>query len=125
VTDRVTLNLGARAGFYGGSVPGRDGVFSASSLSPRVGLAWDVSRTHRTVVRAHAGRYHDEMVTSFYDFLDLLSQGSTIVAQVIGPNQFREITQFGWTTNATIDPDLKYSYVAEPRTLRAGARLWF
>src|SRR4029079_7215188 len=48
-----------------------------------------------------------------YDFLDPLSQGTTIVAQVIGPNQFHQLTQFGSTANAVIDSDLKYSYVAE------------
>lgn len=41
--DRLTLNLGVRAGFYRGSVPGHEGAFSAHSLSPRMGGAWDVT----------------------------------------------------------------------------------
>jgi len=112
-TDRLTLNLGLRAGFYSGDVPTRTGAFSASSVSPRMGGAWDVTGDHRNVLRVHYGRYHDEMVTSFYDFLDPLSQSSTTIAQVLGPDQFSEITRFASTLNATIDPNLKYSYVEE------------
>jgi hypothetical protein len=69
-----------------------------------------VTGDHRTVLRAHYGRYHDEMVTSFYDFLDPLSQAPTIVAQVTGPDQFTEITRFGSTASAKIGPDITYSY---------------
>jgi hypothetical protein len=110
--DRLTLNLGVRAGFYSGSVPGHEGAFSAHSLSPRIGGAWDVTGDHRTVFRAHYGRYHDEMVTSFYDFLDPLSQTPDTVATVVGPNQFVDPFTYP-TTAAAIDPDIRYSFVEE------------
>jgi hypothetical protein len=113
VTPRVTLNLGVRAGFYHGGVPTYEEAFSASSVSPRIGAAWDATGDHRTVLRVHYGRYHDEMVTSFYDFLDPLSQQPTIIAKVIGPDQFSEISRFGSTVNARIDPNLAFSYVRE------------
>jgi hypothetical protein len=93
--------------------PNRGRVFSARSLSPRIGAAWDVAADHRMVVRAHYGRYHDAMTTTFFDFLDPLSQGTTIVAQVVAPDQFSEITRFGSTLNGGIDPDLKFSFVEE------------
>jgi hypothetical protein len=112
VADRLTLNLGVRAGFYRGSVPGHEGAFSAQSLSPRIGGAWDVTGNHRTVLRAHYGRYHDEMVTSFYDFLDPLSQTPDTVATVVGPNQFVDPFTYP-TTAAAIDPDVRYSFVEE------------
>jgi Carboxypeptidase regulatory-like domain len=111
--DRLTLNLGVRAGFYRGSVPGHDGAFSAHSLSPRIGAAWDVTGDHRTVLRAHYGRYHDEMVTSFYDFLDPLSQNPETVATVVGPNQFVDPFTYPTAAAATIDPGIKYAFVEE------------
>jgi sulfur carrier protein ThiS len=110
--DRITVNAGVRAGFYAGGVPTHERAFSAHSTSPRVGIAWDVSGDHRTVVRGHYGRYHDEMVTSFYDFLDPLSQEPTIVATAVN-GTFVPVSQFGSTVNASIDPDVKFSYAEE------------
>lgn len=108
--DRLTLNLGLRAGVYGGGVPGKPGAFSAHSVSPRVGIAWDVTSNHRTVVRAHYGRYHDAMVTSFYDFLDPLSQTPSTVYTVAGPNQFVDPYTYPTRAAASIDPGVKYSF---------------
>lgn len=39
-------------------------VFSTTPVSPRIGLAWDVRRDHRTVARVHYGRYHDTIFSS-------------------------------------------------------------
>lgn len=111
--DRLTLNLGVRVGFYRGSVPGDEGAFSAHSLSPRIGGAWDVTGDHRTVLRAHYGRYHDEMVTSFYDFLDPLSQTPDTVATVVGPNQFVDPFIYPFSAPRAIDPDIRFSFVEE------------
>ncbi|MDO8678390.1 MAG: TonB-dependent receptor [Acidobacteriota bacterium] len=112
-TDRLTLNLGVRAGLYRGSVPGHQGAFSAHSLSPRIGGAWDVTGDHRTVLRAHYGRYHDQMVTSFYDFLDPLSQNPETVATVVGPNQFVDPFTYPTAATAAMDPDIRYPFVEE------------
>jgi hypothetical protein len=118
LSDRVTVNVGLRAGRYRGHVPTRDRAFSASSYSPRAGVAWDPFRDRRTVVRAHYGRYHDTMVTSFYDFLDPRSQTEEIEARVIGPDQFVEETRFASTLNASVDEGIRYPYVDE---ISAGA----
>jgi hypothetical protein len=111
-TDRITLNVGVRAGFYAGGVPTHEHAFSAHSLSPRLGIAWDVTGDHRTAVRGHYGRYHDEMVTSFYDFLDPLSQEPTIIAQAVN-GTFVPVSQVGSTVGASIDPNIRFSYVEE------------
>jgi hypothetical protein len=53
------------------------------------------------------------MVTTFFDFLDPRSQGTTIIAQVVGPNQYIPITQLGSTVHGRIDPDVKMSFSEE------------
>ena len=114
VTDRLTIAPGLRAGFYDSSAQGPGPFYQNSSLSPRLGVAWDVAADHRTVVRAHYGRYHDPIITSFYQFLDAGAQATTIVARVIGPNQFAEVSHFNsGSTRDRIDPDAKHSYVEE------------
>jgi hypothetical protein len=113
LTNRLTLNVGVRAGFYGGDVPGHDGLFAAHSVSPRVGAALDVTGNHRTVLRAHYGRYHDEMVTSFYDFLDPASQIPEITEQAVGPGQYQVVSVYNPALNAVIDPNVRFPFVEE------------
>lgn len=112
-TDRLTVNAGVRVGFYQGAISGFPTQFSASSLAPRLGVAWDVLPEHTLVVRGHYGRYHDAMVTSFFEFLDPLSQPTYISAQVVGPNQFTETYRFDSTNAYRIDPGIKYPYADE------------
>lgn len=112
IADHLTINGGARIGFYGGSVPAHDGAFSDHSVSPRIGVAYDVAGDHRTAVRGHYGWYHDEMVTSFYDFLDPLSQTDHIVYTYDG-SSFVESFRRPKASEATIDPNLRYPFVEE------------
>jgi len=113
LASAVTLNVGVRAGLYRGSVPERADAFSAHSLSPRLGVAWDIFKDHRTVVRLHYGRYHEQMVTSFYDFLDPLGQTPEITATVVGPNQFNELFRSGAAASRSMDADLRYPFDEE------------
>ena len=113
---QVTIEPGIRIGIYRGAVPIPSATpYNNSSVSPRLGAAWDVSSDHRTVVRAHYGRYHDAMVTSFYDFVDPLAQTPFITARVISPGQFEELSRSGSgdPSRITIDPDAKHSYAEE------------
>ena len=112
-TDRLTLNLGVRVGFYRGGVPPDPHAFKAHSIAPRAGVAWDVTGDHRTVARFHYGRYHDEMVTSFYDFLDPLSQTPFITAAVLGPNEFSELERTTTDAAPTIGGDITFPFVEE------------
>ena len=112
---RLTLEPGVRFGFYDSAVPHpASRTYSNHSISPRLGAAWDLSPDHRTVVRAHYGHYHDPMSTRFYEYLDSTADTTFIVARVLGPDQFEEISRSGGPTNLpTIDPDTKHSYAEE------------
>lgn len=112
IADRLTLNGGVRVGFYGGSVPDHSGAFTNHSVSPRIGAAYDLLDDHRTVLRTHYGRYHDEMVTSFYDFLDPLSQTDDVVFTYDG-SRYVESFRYPKAAQASIDPHLRYPFVDE------------
>jgi Carboxypeptidase regulatory-like domain/TonB dependent receptor-like, beta-barrel len=112
-SGRLTVNGGARVGFYRGAISGGPTQFSAKSFSPRIGVAWDVLPRHTLAVRGHYGRYHEAMVTGYYDFLDPLSQTTFISAQVLGPNQFNEIERDVPTDAYRIDQNIKYPYADE------------
>jgi hypothetical protein len=76
-------------------------------------VAFDLAGDHRTVVRAHFGRYAEELVTSFYDFLDPLSQSPFTIASVAAPRMFVQPRQLPTAAQASIDPDLAYPYDQE------------
>jgi hypothetical protein len=114
ITGPLTVEPGVRMALYEGAVP-VDGLagYENSSISPRLGVAWDVGANHRTVVRAHYGRYHDPLVTSYYDFLDPLSLTPQIVMQVDASGQFGEITRFQASPRYRIDPSTQHSFADE------------
>jgi hypothetical protein len=112
-TGRLTVNGGVRVGFYRGAITGYPTQFSAHSIAPRIGGAWDVLPAHTLAVRGHYGRYHEAMVTDFYEFLDPLSQPTEIDAQVVGPNEFKEISRFVTNNAYSIDPNTRYPYADE------------
>lgn len=116
LNDRFTIEPGVRITFYDTSVPAQGATFfKSTTISPRLGVAWDVSSDHRTVVRAHYGHYQHPVVGNFFDFLDPGAQVTKITAKVLGPNQFEEITRQTDTGSANdrIDPAARHSYVEE------------
>lgn len=110
VTDRLTLNPGVRLDMNRGSVP-TGKVLSNTALAPRLGLAFDLLGDHRTVLRAHYGRYYDALFGGQFEFMDLTHQNPHITAEVLGPNRFNEIDRRSPATNLGIDPNIKQSYV--------------
>jgi outer membrane receptor protein involved in Fe transport len=111
VTDRLTINPGIRFNLNRGSVPERGTVLKTNPISPRIGLAWDVTGDHRTVVRLHYGRYHDALLTGTYSFMDTSQQHPKYTALVLGENDFEIIDTVDVANNVGMDPDIKPSYV--------------
>jgi hypothetical protein len=108
IGERVTLQPGVRLSVNRGVVSQKT-VFSTNPVSPRIGMAWDVAGDHGTTVRLHYGRYHDAVLTAQFAFADDQQPTPTISAQVIGPDQFVEISR---TTAAAydVDPELSQGF---------------
>ena len=115
MSDRITLEPGLRIGIYRSSLPDTKArLYDNHSISPRVGVAWDIASDHRTVVRAHYGHYNEGIYTGMYAFLDPLAQVPTITARVLGPGQFEEISRTTVTLAQTaFDPDAGHMYAEE------------
>jgi hypothetical protein len=109
VNDRLTANLGLRLDMNRGSVPSGT-VLSNNPLAPRIGVAFDVTGDHKTVLRANYGRYYDALFGGQFEFMDLTQQSTHITAEVLAPNNFRELTRTTPSTNLGIDPNIKQSY---------------
>jgi hypothetical protein len=85
-------------------------VLSNNPLAPRIGVAFDVTGDHLTVLRANVGRYYDALFGGQFEFMDLTQQSTHITAEVLGTNRFRELTRTTPSTNLGIDPNIKQSY---------------
>ena len=67
VTPNFTVNAGVRAEFNQGSVPNSGQIFDNTAVAPRLGIAWDLTKDGKTVLKAHYGRYYEKFVaTEFY-----------------------------------------------------------
>ena len=111
IGERITIEPGLRIDLNRGSVRTRGKVFGTSPISPRLGVAWNLSRKRDTVVRAHFGRYHDALFSNRIRFMDFDGMTPTIYAQVVGPDEFVEIERYTPVDNFRIDPSIRHSYV--------------
>lgn len=111
IAEGLTVDSGIRFDANRGSVPDNRHAFSSNPLSPRIGVAWDLTKTHKAVLRAHFGRYHDALLTNNYQFLHISGQEPEVLSAVIGPDQFVEISRSDPQTAYAIDPHVSHSYV--------------
>lgn len=111
VNDRFTLQPGLRVTLNRGQTPTAGDVYSTTPVSPRFGVAWDVTKDHKTVVRTHYGRYHEAFGTIQYMFTDTARQTVQITARVLGPGNYQELSRFTPAGNQFVDPNLKPAYM--------------
>lgn len=109
--SRITLLPGLRVDRFRWSTAERRNVLATTPFSPRLGVAWDVRANHETVVRAHYGRYTDPAFAQPVLLSDNANPWVQIVARVVGPDQFEEISRRDSRGGRTLDPDIEHSYV--------------
>jgi hypothetical protein len=112
VTDRLTVTPGLRLERNRGSVPNKPDVFATNTVAPRLGVAWDVTSDHRTVLRAHYGRYYDTIFASRILSEDTSeNKNPNIYAVAVGPNQFEEVSRTTEEHRFAIDENIRHSRV--------------
>lgn len=107
LNDRLTLEPGFRVTLNRGRTPTAGNVYTTNPVSPRFGLAWDVTPDHKTVVRAHAGRYHEAFGTIEYQFTDTAGRTPQITARVLGPDNYQEINRLTPANNQFVASDIR------------------
>jgi hypothetical protein len=107
---RVTLSPGLRVDRFHWSTGEAADVLATSPVSPRIGVAWDLRSNHRTVVRAHYGRYTDPAFAQPVLLTDYAHKSVQIVARVVAPEMFEEIGRQDFR-GRSVDPDIRHSHV--------------
>lgn len=108
----LTLEPGIRVESYGGRPRQGGDVFSTVPVAPRFGAALDMTSSHRTVLRAHYGRYHDMLFSQIYSWHDTAGQSARITGTIAPDGEFIEQSRYLDAVPAyPIDPDLKQSHV--------------
>lgn len=107
---RVTLSPGLRIDHFHWSTAETSDVLVTTPVSPRLGVAWDVRSNHRTVVRAHYGRYTDPAFAQPVLLTDYANRPAQITARVIAPDVFEEISRQVFS-GRSIDSDIQHSFV--------------
>jgi Carboxypeptidase regulatory-like domain len=111
LTDRITLSPGVRAEINRGSIPDSGTLLATNPVAPRIGAAWDVASSHRTVVKAHYGRYYDELLTNRVGFMDIARQHQMIFYSAVNSGQLVEVGRSAPLTRRSIDTNIKQSFV--------------
>lgn len=122
MSDRIKVNAGVRLGYFRGKLEAPLGtIFKPKvSIAPRVGVTVDLFGDHTTALKAHYGRYYENIVTA--KFIDLAPKPDWVV-WLWGPiyndwyggnygNEWVETyrTNFGATTTS-MDPDISMPYM--------------
>jgi hypothetical protein len=64
---QFTLNYGLRYSDYTGSFKDVPNAYTVDFIDPRIGGVWDVAGRGRTALRAHYGRYHEDLFVYLFD----------------------------------------------------------
>ena len=108
ITKSLVINPGLRYSTYRGRVPDLNDrtVLKTTSLEPRIGFAWDVFKSHKTVVKGHFGRYFENMKTYYINEMTPMPDN---IYYLVGPN-WSSLTEWFRTSgnnNRSVDPDIK------------------
>jgi hypothetical protein len=108
----LTINAGVRLDMNRGAIPVHGTLLSTNPIAPRVGVAWDVTSRHRTVLRAHYGRYYEANLASWVQQSDHTLSAPEYFYAINGPDDYEFLSVLdpgSW--RSFIDPALKQAYV--------------
>jgi len=71
ISDRITINPGLRYNMFRMGLDGEN-VYKTDGFAPRIGITFDLFGDHTTAIKAHYGRYYDQLrITDVYAALDI------------------------------------------------------
>lgn len=111
ITESFVLNPGLRFDVYRGSVPdlkqADKTVYKPTAFEPRIGFVWDIFKDHKTLLKAHYGRYNE--ATKTYNFAQMTPMSDTVY-YTVGPNwsTIKELYTIPGKDLYTIDPNIKH-----------------
>jgi len=71
ISERITINPGLRYNIFKMGLDGQN-VYKANGLAPRIGITFDLFGDHTTALKAHYGRYYEQMrITDVYAAMDI------------------------------------------------------
>lgn len=113
ITDNFTLNPGIRFEIYRGHLKTRgETVYKATGFMPRMGFTWDIFGDHKTALKAHYGKYNNQLLLGFIEDMDtgwddqvvnLVEAGTGTVLMELQRIPLAEQAR----TLYTLDPDIK------------------
>lgn len=122
VSDRLKINAGVRLNYYRGKLEEPVGtVFTPDvSIAPRIGLTFDIFGDHTTALKAHYGRYFENIVSSKYSGMAVLPDWKLYVWGPVYNDWYG--TDYGdewvldWVTNwgattTSMDKDISMPYM--------------
>ena len=112
ISDRLTINPGVRLSMYRGSLPHlQDEAFfkPKNTLEFRLGLAFDVFGDHTTAIKAHYGRYHDDIKTHSFNKAEP-SYEDYVWWQVLEDDSKYEVYRENYSTESKMDPNISIPY---------------
>jgi hypothetical protein len=110
IGSRLTLSPGLRIDANRGRVPGLATTSSTTPVSPRFGVAWDLTSDHRTVLRAHYGRYTDP---TFGSPIAMTDGGSNPMSyyRILPTGEWQLVSRSSGINRYSIGEDIRQPYV--------------
>ncbi len=110
VSDRLRINPGIRFNYYRGKILGVGTVFKPQiGIAPRIGVTYDLFGDRRTALKAHYGKYYDNIVTYYYT---RLAPKPDLIYYYWDGEAYQEDWRVEWDPSKyTVDPDIKMPYM--------------
>lgn len=109
LSDRATLNVGARLDVNRGAVPAGN-VLSTNTISPRAGFTWALDTSRNSALKLHYGRYYDALLTERVAFMDIPGIGETVGYNIGPTGDLVEFFRSAPPAARAIDPNIRQSY---------------